>query len=660
MRRRFRILEVLRDVFPYLSILCVALWLLAAGCPRALAGEELSRPPRIVSLVPEATEIICLLDAGECLAGVTRFDSHFAGCGGKPLIGGDAVSAGAAISAARPELLIVDRASAGDFTDLSGVRVLPWESGGGVRDAERKIALMGSFLERGDKAEAVLAREWELLATLRAKVAKLPEDKRLRGMFVFGRDVLMTVAADDTPNAILAAAGILPPEGLAGAGEVTISDWLRTSPEIILAESRDREDLSKLFGRSEWRDVPAVRDGRVYYFPEALTRRSAGHIAYMAAWLSSLAYTDLFADSSLLVHTEEILGERPLHIDLPYVAGTRVVESRIGDFIHRTLLIDFTGAQTVLSTNDGHRTGIATIGNSFSPTPMWAVNHQLGMAASRDNVLRVLGLGADCTSLLFTGADMNNLALAQREADGIRVVVLATAGVESNALRMSRDTGAYVEPGTINIIVMTNRRLGPGAMANAIVSVTEAKTAALWDMDVRSSQTPRENPATGTGTDGVLIVQGEGGAANWVGGHARLGQLLAEAVHEAVQAALLAQNGLAPVRHPFARLEERRVYPERVFNKEPDDPFMRRFETLLMNPRYRGFLESTMVLDDAHRMGQLSDPVLFETWALGIAGEIAGREVTTLPALDSGVPIPPLLSIALAAFAAGIDAEGEE
>lgn len=37
--------------------------------------------------------------------------------------------------------------------------------------------------------------------------------------------------------------------------------------------------------------------------------------------------------------------------------------------------------------------------------------------------------------------------------------VLATAGVQGNAMRSSVDAGNYVEPGTINLIILTNRKL---------------------------------------------------------------------------------------------------------------------------------------------------------------------------------------------------------
>ena len=104
-----------------------------------------------------------------------------------------------------------------------------------------------------------------------------------------------------------------------------------------------------------------------------------------------------------------------------------------------------------------------------------------------------LGTSADRIAEIGTAADMDNLAVAVRTFGPITVGVLATAGAKTNALRAGVDEGTFVEgtepEGTVNIIVLTNARLTDGAMARAIVTVTEAKTAAFEDLRVPSSYT---------------------------------------------------------------------------------------------------------------------------------------------------------------------------
>jgi adenosylcobinamide amidohydrolase len=148
---------------------------------------------------------------------------------------------------------------------------------------------------------------------------------------------------------------------------------------------------------------------------------------------------------------------------------------------------------------------------------------------------------------MATAADMDNLAVVTREFGPLTVIVLATAGAKTNAIRTGVDEGTYIEgetpQGTINIMVLTNARLTDAAMARAIVTVTEGKTAALQDLKVPSTYSPSMQ-ATGTGTDSVIVVSGTTGPqASYTGGHSRIGELIGKATYAAVVESLGKQNG---------------------------------------------------------------------------------------------------------------------
>ena len=70
------------------------------------------------------------------------------------------------------------------------------------------------------------------------------------------------------------------------------------------------------------------------------------------------------------------------------------------------------------------------------------------------------------------------------------VYALVTAGVQDNAVRASVDEGRFYEPGTINVIILTNMQLTPRALTRAMISATEAKSAALQDLDIRTRILP--------------------------------------------------------------------------------------------------------------------------------------------------------------------------
>jgi adenosylcobinamide amidohydrolase len=98
----------------------------------------------------------------------------------------------------------------------------------------------------------------------------------------------------------------------------------------------------------------------------------------------------------------------------------------------------------------------------------------------------------------------------------------------------------YYPAGTINIIVATNAKLNLATMASSFISITEAKTIALVELDIRSSFNPHFT-ATGTGTDQIIIASGLDFRCIYTGGHTKLGELMAKSVTTACKEALKKQ-----------------------------------------------------------------------------------------------------------------------
>jgi iron complex transport system substrate-binding protein len=254
---------------------------------------------------------------------------------------------------------------------------------------------------------------------------------------------------------------------------------------------------------------------------------------------------------------------------------------------------------------------------------------------------------------------MDHLSIQQRRYREMTVCALVTAGVESNALRASRDTGSWYEPGTINIILLTNMQLSARAMTRALITATEAKTAALQDLDIRSSAQPRF-AATGTGTDNIIVVQGTGKPIDNAGGHCKMGELIAGAVHAGVAEAVFKQNGLMSRRPIFRRLKERRLDVWQMVADAPCDcgehrgALIAEFEKVLMDERHAAFLEAAMALADARACGRAQDLSHFAAWCRQVAGEIAGRPVTEVAEFIGDDQAPAALKMALDAVLTGV------
>ncbi|MBW1677419.1 MAG: adenosylcobinamide amidohydrolase, partial [Deltaproteobacteria bacterium] len=255
---------------------------------------------------------------------------------------------------------------------------------------------------------------------------------------------------------------------------------------------------------------------------------------------------------------------------------------------------------------------------------------------------------------------MDNLAIKRERFREMEVYALVTAGVKSNSVRMSRDGGRFYEPGTINIIILPNMKLSPRAMTRAIISATEAKTAALQDLDIRSSYTPQIHQATGTGTDNIVVVEGEGTPIDNAGGHTKMGKLIARAVYEAVQEAVYKQNGIVTQRNIFQRLKDRKIslfglvsVDECECGAEKSD-LVCQLEEILLQPRYASFVESSFAISDDYENGLIGDLSGYELLCQKVAEEIAGKKITNLKDLIKPEKVPPVLHIAINALLNGI------
>jgi adenosylcobinamide amidohydrolase/ABC-type Fe3+-hydroxamate transport system substrate-binding protein len=622
-------------------------------------------PSRVVSLLPSATEVICAINAHAALAGVTYQDTDFEKTAGIPMVGGTSTPQFGIINGLSPDLLIVgagylERAEIG--RGEASYQIMAFDDGVSLERARERVMQIGGIFGLSGEAARVLSDDARFTETIRLKTSGIPPERRKRVLLVsFGEDGPETPGDGSFQTDIIKAAGGV--TGGFGEGKsvpLTPDLWRGFAPDFVFTTEANRGKLRSLLEGEEWRDIPGARDLRIYAFPEALVDRAAAHVGYFTAWLSSSIYATEFSLEENLVYPMEVLSERAISIDIPYVSRARIVESRILDFTHRTLLIDFKRPQSIASTVTGERSGIETVGNSYSPTSVWPVYHALGFGRSQDDLFKVLGLDPERVDIMLTGADMNNISIQSASYRDMTVTAIVTAGVEGNAIRTSRDTGAWYEPGTINILLMTNHNLSKYAATRAIVTVTEAKTAALWDMDIRSVQTPLLNPATGTGTDTVIIVAGEGAALSASGGHSKMGELIAEAVYRGVQDAILKQNGKAARRGIFERLAERGLYTGDLFKGTgADEGFQLRVEEIMLDPKYTAFIEASLSLSDARATGQVSGLGAFDAWALAVASEIAGRRTEEFTYSVPGDDIPGALKTALGALATGVKLRDE-
>lgn len=229
-----------------------------------------------------------------------------------------------------------------------------------------------------------------------------------------------------------------------------------------------------------------------------------------------------------------------------------------GDIAYRydkSIVLVFSGPRKVLSTslyNGGYHEDFEAVFNrdmtqgsgmpceSFAPTYV----ESMKIVAER------LGLAPELTSGMGTAAHMENASIVSRSYKELTVTAIVTGGVETNGGRVG-DPATYYKTaekkcGTINIMLVIDADLPPGILARALVTCTEAKTAALQELMAPSRYST--GLATGSGTDQTIVVANSESPLFFEGAgkHSKLGELIGLAVMAAVKEALKKQSGLTP------------------------------------------------------------------------------------------------------------------
>lgn len=232
-----------------------------------------------------------------------------------------------------------------------------------------------------------------------------------------------------------------------------------------------------------------------------------------------------------------------------------------GDEIHkynRCLVAKFEGRRKVLSTsmhNGGYKENLTAVFNHD-------VNPGIGMKCEyckssdeekRKFIVDELGLEYDKVAYMATIVSMDSAVIKTLTYDEITVTAIATASLEVNAGRVGEEATCYeqrgesinLKPGTINIMVFCNADMTPGCMARAIMTATEAKTAALQELIASSLRT--SGIATGSGTDNIMIIANSesNNTLTYAGKHGKLGELIGRTVIDAVKEALEKHMGLS-------------------------------------------------------------------------------------------------------------------
>jgi adenosylcobinamide amidohydrolase/ABC-type Fe3+-hydroxamate transport system substrate-binding protein len=618
-------------------------------------------PERVVSLLPYITEMLCKFGKGNSIKGITKQDLVLNPTASALNIGSYFSPDIQAISECSPDLIIAapsHKKIIDHFKDKQCiVIVLEIHK---MNDAFAQMEMLGRIFNCLPRAKKIIKGNQEKLVLVKARADKIPPEKRRRVVRVMAGSEIACPGDDSFQAEMIIAAGGIPLKSGRNGFDVKVSlkEWQSFNPQFIYGCNDNEKAVRELVNRKGWRDVDAVKNGSVTMFPCELTCQVSTRIGDFIQWLAATIYLEDFADPEKAITEDTLLEQTPVQLNIPYIKSAEIIRHRVADAEYKSIVLSFTNTQDIASTFDGSLTNIKGVANTYIPMHASLGQMAYGVTDAKEAIKKNLGFSGSGFATLMTGADMDNLSMRKRSYKDLEVTALVTAGVRGNAQRASLDEGSYYSHGTINIIVLTNRRLTPQAMLRTIITATEAKTAALLDMDIRSTYSGLKNGATGTGTDNVLVVRGNGPAEEYAGGHTKAGELIAKAVHAAVTEAVYKQNGIRPARDIFKRLRERGLSLDKIAgllsSESEKNEISLDLENILSIPFYASFVETAFAMSDGYEKGLIRDLSLFDETCIQVIRKISGTEnvfTEDIPATDQ---MPVILSKAFGSLVYGI------
>jgi adenosylcobinamide amidohydrolase len=302
------------------------------------------------------------------------------------------------------------------------------------------------------------------------------------------------------------------------------------------------------------------------------------------------------------------------------------------------------GRFIVVDLKDGHRViSTSAINGGEVEDLRYLVNHQCcegkdhndrfhilvakGDDFYHETVCAEIGLPPAGTAMMSTAANMNYAAWAARRDDDVEVLAIVTAGVETNAVcagdpAMSRETSAgvvsAVPVGTINMILLSNMPLTRGALARTVITMVEAKSAALQRLASPSCYST--DLATGTGTDQYCVAAPLEGPRTLKSAspHMKFGEIVGLAVRDATLEALRWQNGLEAsytrgLFHALGRygIKEKTIYDrlEAILDPASLDLLRKNNKSVFYEPLVGAAAHATAAVLDRVRFGTLPPAV---------------------------------------------------
>ena len=283
------------------ATICYAGLLIISGCRATVVSPVRDGDSqRIVSLAPSVTEILFAIGVGPEVVGVSEYCDYPPVVRDLPKVGTFLTPNIEAIAALRPTM-VIGPASSSDLREMKalrgmGIRVIAVVGDDSIEQIESSIGQLGKQVGRGAAAQRLID---QINSQIHAIGERLKESKSPNVLMVVGHQPMVAVGRGTFLDELLALAHS---DNIA---DVSSQPWPRLSLEYIIATrpdvildgrmGTDPETPDSFWGK--YQSIPAVREHRVYGYPEDPTLHPGPRVASTLELLARLIHPDAFTSA---------------------------------------------------------------------------------------------------------------------------------------------------------------------------------------------------------------------------------------------------------------------------------------------------------------------------------------------------------------------------
>ncbi|MCX5678284.1 MAG: cobalamin-binding protein [Candidatus Omnitrophica bacterium] len=224
---------------------------------------------RVISLAPSSTEILFALGLDQEIVGVSQYCNYPKSVHGKERIGTFSQPDIEKIISLKPDIIFctsLEQAPAVAKLRQLGFKVCVSDPSN-LKELFASIKEMGQLVNKEYAANSLIDKMKTGIKSVTDMVASVPESQRPKAYVEFWGNPIMTAGSGSLIDELIAASGGI---NIASNAKKNYSyfsaeDVIKQNPDvIILCYMQKKNALDTIKSRFGWRDISAVRNGRVY------------------------------------------------------------------------------------------------------------------------------------------------------------------------------------------------------------------------------------------------------------------------------------------------------------------------------------------------------------------------------------------------------------